>query len=97
VQEVAHKVREGSSIHQALYNSGYFPPMTVHLIASGEASGNLEQMLHQAAANQERELLNTISVMLALLEPLMVLFMGGMILLIVLSIMLPIFNMSNIV
>ncbi len=80
-----------------MHRSGYFPPMTVHLIASGESSGNLEKMLHQAAVNQERELMNTINVSLAILEPLMVLMMGGMILLIVLAIMLPIFNMSDLI
>jgi general secretion pathway protein F len=97
VSEAAIKVREGSSIHMALQRSGFFPPVTVHLIASGESSGNLEQMLHQAAINQERELMNTINVMLGILEPLMVLMMGGMILLIVMAIMLPIFNMSDLI
>lgn len=97
VKEVATRVREGSSIHLALQRSGFFPPVTVHLIASGEASGNLEKMLHQAAVNQERELMNTINITLGILEPLMVLFMGGMILLIVMAIMLPIFNMSDLI
>ncbi|MFC1749105.1 type II secretion system inner membrane protein GspF, partial [Pseudomonadota bacterium] len=55
VEEAALKVREGTAINKALDASGYFPPMTVHLIASGEASGNLDDMLERAASTQEKE------------------------------------------
>ena len=97
VQEAARKVREGSAIHKALEKSGYFPPMTIHLIASGEASGNLEEMLERAADNQERELEAVTQGLLALFEPVLILVMGAIVLVIVLAILMPIFNMNQLV
>ena len=97
VEEATRKVREGASIYAALDKSGYFPPMTVHLIASGEASGRLEEMLERAAVNQEREIETLISAIMGLFEPLLILVMGGLVLLIVLAILLPIFNLNQLV
>lgn len=97
VEEAARQVREGGSIHQALERSGYFSPMTLQLIASGEASGNLEGMLERAAIGQEREMETLIAALLGLLEPVMILVMGGVVLVIVLAILLPIFNLNNLV
>lgn len=97
VEEAARKVREGSPISKALEASGYFPPMTVHLIASGEASGNLDEMLERSASAQEREMETLLGVMMGLFEPFMILFMGGTVLVIVLAILLPIFNMNQLV
>ena len=97
VQLAATKVREGSAIHKALEKSGYFPPMTVHLIASGEASGNVEEMLQRAADNQEREMESLTQGLLALFEPVLILVMGGIVLVIVLAILMPIFNMNQLV
>jgi len=97
VEEAARQVREGGSIHQALEKSGYFSPMTLQLIASGEASGNLEGMLERAAIGQEREMETLIAALLGLLEPIMILVMGGMVLVIVLAILLPIFGLNNLV
>jgi general secretion pathway protein F len=77
--------------------SGYFPPMTVHLIASGEASGRLEEMLERAAITQEREMDTYIATLLGLFEPLLILVMGGMVLVIVLAILLPIFELNQLV
>lgn len=95
VIDAAEKVREGSSIYSALDRSKLFPPMTLHLIASGEKSGNLEDMLDKAAAQQERELEVLIATFMGLFEPLLIVFMGGIVLLIVLSILLPIINMND--
>ncbi|QEP44368.1 type II secretion system protein GspF [Ectothiorhodospiraceae bacterium BW-2] len=97
ITSAAEKVREGSAIAQALEQSRYFPPMTVHLIASGEASGNLEDMLERAAENQERELKSIIAMLLGLFEPLLLVTMGGVVMVIVLAILLPIFEINNLV
>ncbi|MDH3980485.1 MAG: type II secretion system inner membrane protein GspF [Gammaproteobacteria bacterium] len=97
VNEAAARVREGAGIAAALERSGYFPPMTVHLIASGEASGKLEEMLERAAINQEREIETLIAAVLGLFEPLLILVMGGVVLVIVLAILLPIFNLNQLV
>ncbi|PLW70337.1 type II secretion system inner membrane protein GspF [Pseudohalioglobus lutimaris] len=94
---VAELVQEGSSLNRALQQSGRFPPMMVHMVASGEASGELETMLERSAANQERELEMTLGTVMALFEPLMVVVMGGMVLLIVLAILLPIFDLNTMV
>ena len=95
IAEAAGRVREGSSIHGALERSKLFPPMTLHLIASGETSGNLEDMLERAAVQQERELETTIAMFMGLFEPLLIVVMGMVVLTIVLSILLPIMNMND--
>ncbi len=95
VIEAGARVREGSSIHAALERRKLFPPMTLHLIASGEASGNLEDMLEKAAVQQERELELLIATFMGLFEPLLIVAMGGIVLVIVLSILLPIINMND--
>ena len=95
VEDAALKVREGTPIHKALEQSGYFPPMTVYLIASGEKSGKLDDMLERSAVQQERETDTLVSSMLSLFEPLLILVMGLVVLLIVMSIMLPILNLND--
>ncbi len=97
VRDTTERVREGTSLHNALENSRLFPPMTIHLIASGEASGKLETMLERAAQNQEREIETIISVILGLFEPLLILVMGGVVLTIVLAILMPIFELNQLV
>lgn len=95
VEEAASRVREGTGISRALERSKQFPPMLLHLISSGELSGQLEQMLDRAAINQERETEGTIASLLAVFEPVLILVMGGMVLLIVLSILMPIFQLNQ--
>ena len=90
VLDAAERVREGMPIHKALERSGYFPPMMVYLIASGEGSGKLDEMLERAATQQEREIQARMATLLSLLEPGLILVMGGIVTLIVLSIMLPV-------
>ena len=97
INDATARVREGSSIHAALKQSGYFPPMTQNLIASGEASGKLEAMLDKAAEIQERELENKLGMLVSVFEPVMILFMGITVLTIVLSIMMPIMEMNSLV
>ncbi|MDH5784562.1 MAG: type II secretion system inner membrane protein GspF [Chromatiales bacterium] len=97
VNDASHRVREGSGIARAMEQSRYFPPMTLHLIASGESSGKLEEMLERAADNQERELETVIAMVMGLFEPLLILVMGGVVLMIVLAILLPIFDLNTLV
>ena len=97
VVEATARIREGAGIASALEKSGYFPPMTVHLIASGEASGKLEEMLERAAINQEREIETLIATLLGLFEPMLILVMGAVVLIIVLAILLPIFDLNQLV
>lgn len=95
VEDAALKVREGMPIHKALEQSGYFPPMTVYLISSGEKSGKLDEMLERSAIQQERETDTLVASMLSLFEPLLILIMGIIVLTIVMSIMLPILNLND--
>ncbi|MGB9430301.1 MAG: type II secretion system inner membrane protein GspF [Gammaproteobacteria bacterium] len=97
VDEAALRVREGASISQSLSKSGLFPPMAVHLIASGEASGKLDSMLERAAISQERELETLTGTLLGIMEPALILVMGLIVLLIVLGILLPIFDLDQMV
>lgn len=97
VQEAAARVREGASIGRSLAASRMFPPMMIHLIASGETSGDLETMLDRAATNQEREMDAILGTFVGLLGPLMILVMGGFVLLIVLAMLLPIFQLNQLI
>ncbi len=97
VAEAADRVREGAPINRALARHKHFPPMMIHLIASGEQSGTLDEMLDRAAINQEREFSGLVAGMMAILEPVMILLMGSAVLFIVLAILLPIFDLNNLV
>jgi general secretion pathway protein F len=94
---VSVAVQEGASLSRALSQEAFFPPMMVHMVASGEASGDLETMLERSALNQERELEMTLGTIMGLFEPAMVVFMGGLVLTIVLAILLPIFDLNTMV
>jgi general secretion pathway protein F len=97
VEEAAARIREGAAIGKSLAASGHFPPLCIHLISSGEASGQLEMMLGRAAANQEREMDGLIAALLGILEPALIVGMGGVVLIIVLAILLPIFELNQLV
>jgi general secretion pathway protein F len=97
LQQATQRVREGSSLNQALAETGAFPPMMLHMIASGEASGELDNMLERTASYQARDLQNLVTVLVGLFEPAMLLFMGVTVLLIVMAILLPILNMNQLV
>ena len=97
VQGAADRVREGAPIGKSLGAAKIFPPMMIHLIASGETSGDLETMLDRAATNQEREMDAILSTAVGLLGPLMILVMGGLVLLIVLAMLLPIFQLNQLI
>lgn len=91
------KVREGTGIKNALEHSKLFPPMTLQLIASGEGSGKLEEMLERASVQLEREQVTLIAYIVGILEPVIILTMGIMVLMIVLGILLPIFDLNSLV
>jgi len=93
----AIKVSEGESISRSLSSSHLFPSMMIHMIGSGENSGRLEEMLDRATENQEEEVKNTIDVLLGIMQPLTVIFMAVIVLLIVLAILLPIFEINNLI
>ena len=97
VEEAAERIREGGAIGKSLGAGGYFPPLCVHLISSGEASGELETMLDRAAVNQEREMDGLIAALLGILEPALIVGMGVVVLIIVLAILLPIFELNQLV
>jgi len=97
VNEAAVRVREGAGISSSLGASKLFPPMMIHLIASGETGGRLEEMLDRSATNQEREVNGLIAMLLGILQPLLIVLMGAVVMTIVLAILLPIFEINNLI
>lgn len=97
IETATLRVREGAAVNKSLAESGLFPPITLHLIASGEASGKLDDMLDRAAGNQEREVETLVAALMGVFEPVLILTMGGVVLLIVLAILLPIFDLNQLV
>ena len=97
VTEATLRIREGAPIGKSLGKSGHFPPLRIHLITSGEASGQLESMLGKAAGQQEREMDGLIGTLLNILEPGMIILMGILVLSMVVALLLPIFEMNKLV
>jgi general secretion pathway protein F len=97
VEAAALRVSEGGAIGRALSQSKLFPAMSVHLISSGEASGELDSMLERAANHQESEMDSLLATMLSVLEPLLIVVMGVVVLAIVMAILLPIFQINQLV
>ena len=97
VQDAAVRVREGAPIARSIGASKLFPPMLVHLVASGETSGELESMLERAASNQERELDGLVNTAVGILGPVMILLMGAFVFVIVIALLLPIFQLNQLV
>jgi general secretion pathway protein F len=97
VSEATVRVREGAAISRSLAASKLFPPMMIHLIASGETGGRLEEMLTRTANYQEKEVDGLIATLLGILQPLLIVIMGAIVLTIVLAILLPIFEINNLI
>ncbi len=95
--DVARSVREGGTLTRGLELSGDIPPMMLHMIASGERAGELDQMLVRAAEQQENSLAARIALVVSLFEPAMLVVMGGVVLLIVMAILLPILSLNQLV
>jgi len=95
--QAAVRVREGSSISQSLKETGFLSPMATHLVASGEKSGQIASMMERAASHLDAEVKRLIDTALTLLEPLVILFMGAVVLFIVLATLLPVFSMEQLV
>lgn len=94
-EDMAEAVREGGGLSSAMRRAGVYPPILIHMTASGESSGRLEIMLDRAADYLEREFSNFTAVMLSLLEPAIIVVMGGVVSIIVLSILLPILQINT--
>jgi general secretion pathway protein F len=96
-EQATRQVREGMSLARALAAAKAFPPILVHLVASGEATGRLDTMLERAAAEQSAGLSRRVETFTQLLGPAVVLVMGAIVLFIVLAILLPVFEMNQLV
>ena len=97
LHEATQRVSEGASLRSALESAGHFPPMMLHMVASGESSGELDAMLSKVSEYQEQELERLVTTIVRLFEPMMLLLMGGLVMLIVLAILLPILTMNQLV
>ena len=97
IERARDAIREGQSIAPPLRESGLFPPLVVHMVAVGERSGQLEAMLSKAADTYDDEVENAVVALTTILEPIIIVFMGGVVLFIVLAILLPIFELNRIV
>lgn len=95
VQQAAESVREGVSLRKSLQTTGLFPPMMLHMIASGEQSGELERMLISAADNQDNQFESTVNIALGLFTPFLISLMAGVVLFIVMATLMPILEMNN--
>lgn len=97
IEDGRNSIREGHSVADPLKKSGLFPPLLVHMIAVGEKSGELESMLARAADAYDGEVEASVSALSSIMEPMLVIFMGGVVLFIVMAILLPIFELNQLV
>jgi general secretion pathway protein F len=97
IKDAINVVHDGGALSRALRDTGQFPPILIHLISSAEATGQLGKMLDSAAIQQENEVNNKLTILTGVLEPLLILAMGGMVLLIVLAVMMPIMEINQLV
>jgi general secretion pathway protein F len=97
IQDGRNAIREGQSMADPLKRSGLFPPLLIHMVAVGEKSGELESMLARAADAYDNEVEASVNSLTSIMEPVMIIFMGGVVLFIVLAIMVPIFELNQLV
>ena len=97
ILQAQREVTEGGTLYQALAASGYFPPLVLQLIHSGESSGNLANLLEHAANLLETEFQSRIKMIVGLLEPALIVAMGGVVLLIVLAILVPVLDLNTLI
>ena len=95
LQNVSENVKEGTSLARPLEQSGVFPPMMTRMIAVGEQTGELEEMLNKVADSYDQQVETTLSALTSLLEPIMIVVMGGIVGFIVFAILLPIFDITS--
>ena len=95
--DVAERVREGDGLHQALLKSKRFPPFLIHMVSSGESSGTLDNMLIKVADYYDHRIRTLVDAGLKMFEPLLVIIMGGIVLLIVMAVLVPIIQMNQLV
>lgn len=97
LEQARDGVEKGKSLSSELSKSGLFPPLLSHMIAVGEKSGQLEQMLTRAAKAYEDEVKNTLAAITSLIEPLMIIGLGGIVFSIVISILMPMVGMIDLI
>lgn len=97
IEKARNDIKEGKEISKPLANSGIFPPVVVNMVAVGERSGQLEEMLNRVSKIMEAELDSALKKLMSLFEPIMILIMGGIVAFIVVSILLPIFEMNQLI
>jgi len=96
IENTRDAVKEGANISDTLKRTGEFPPLVTHMLSVGEKTGELEKMLERVADNYDKQIDNTVTALTSLLEPLMIVVMAGMVAFIVLSVMLPMLQLSDI-
>lgn len=97
VMRVARSVKEGATLAVPLEQTGEFPLMVTRMIAAGEQSGNLDEMLEQVTRFYERDIEYTVAKLTRLLEPAMTVVVGGVVLFILLALYMPVFNLTNVI
>ena len=95
IEGARDNIREGESVAGPLKRSGQFPPLVTHMIAIGERAGKLEEMLDSVAASYEEQVEARVDMLTTLLEPLMILIMGGAVGFVVFAILLPILQLND--
>jgi type IV pilus assembly protein PilC len=97
MEKVYQSVKDGESIHEPLQTCKVFPPLVVHMVAVGEETGAIDQMLTKVAEAYEREVDDTVNALTSILEPLLIVFLGAIVGVIVVALYLPLFSIPKVV